>query len=141
MGSDINEIFIKTQELGELIVNSKPYLDMRDSEARLRGNVDTATALDEFAAHKNALESLFGSDDPDADAIRLHTESIRNVQAKLLDEPLYAAMNAARADFSALISQVNQVLGFIVGGETVSGESSCGSCGGSCEGCGGCGGR
>ncbi|MDR1570033.1 MAG: YlbF family regulator [Oscillospiraceae bacterium] len=131
-----NYVFIKTHELGEAITSSSIYTAMRETEARVRENAEASEALARYAAHKAALESLFRADDPDPDAIRLHTESMQSMQSELNDMPIVAEMNEARREFSKLIRQVNQVLGFIVSGET-----DITSCGGSCEGCAGCGAR
>lgn len=131
---DDNQVFIKTRELGELITQTSAYEEMRAAEAAVRDNASASEMLTVFSAHQHALEALFGMDDPDPDAIKLHTETMRQLQTQLNDMSVVAEMNSARQSFSGLIQQVNQVLGFIVSGET----QASGGCGGSCAGCSGC---
>ena len=60
---------------------------------------------------------------------------LRNMQASLTEMPSIQAMNEAQTEFSKLLTQVNQVLRFIITGQVDDGSScggNCSSCGGSC---------
>ena len=58
----------------------------------------------------------------------------RNMQAELIEMPSIKAMNDAQTEFSNLLTQVNQVLRFIITGQVDDGGcgGNCASCGGSC---------
>ena len=129
----MNEVFVKTQALGEALLESPEYKAMREAEEAVRNHETASSLLEQFGAHKHALETLFEQENPDADAVRLHTESMQSLQKQLNDTDVVAAMNQARRVFSQVIQQVNQVLQFIITGET---ESE--GCGGNCSGCSGC---
>ena len=63
---------------------------------------------------------------------------LRSMQASLTEMPSIQAMNEAQTEFSKLLTQVNQVLRFIITGQVDEGGcgGSCESCGGSCSSCG-----
>lgn len=129
----MNEVFEKTQALGEALLESPEYKAMREAEEAVRNHETASVMLEQFGAHKHALESLFEQENPDAEAVRLHTESMQSLQKQLNETDVVAAMNEARRAFSQIIQQVNQVLQFMITGEM---ESS--GCGGNCSGCSGC---
>ena len=129
----MNDIFVKTQALGEALLESSEYKAMREAEEAVRNDESASLKLEQYGAHKHALETLFQQESPDADAVRLHTESMQSLQKELNDTEIVAAMNDARRAFSQVIQQVNQVLQFMITGEMESG-----GCGGNCSGCSGC---
>ncbi|GHU72975.1 hypothetical protein AGMMS49992_10140 [Clostridia bacterium] len=137
-----NEVFRCTQALGEALADTDAYLFMREAEAAVRDNPEASEALTRLSAHKAALTSLMEDSDMDSEAVKLHTQMIYDLQASLGEMPLVERMQEARQAFTSLISQVNQVLAFMVADNvedgTTAGYSS--GCGGSCAGCSGCGG-
>jgi cell fate (sporulation/competence/biofilm development) regulator YlbF (YheA/YmcA/DUF963 family) len=138
---DNNQVFIKTYELGEAINASPVCIKMREAEEAVRLNPSIENGIERFMAHQNALQSIFSVGErldggEVMEAIKLHRESMKAIQDELNEMPEYTQMQEARAEFQDLIAQVNQVLGFIVQGET---EQAVASCGGSCASCAGCG--
>ena len=130
----MNQVFEKTRELGELITQTTVFTKMRAAEERVIDDASASVALDALSEHQTALEHLFASGEPDAEVIKQHTETMQKLQARLKEMPIVADMNRAREEFSGLIRQVNQVLGFVVSGDMMQS-----GCGGGCEGCaGGC---
>ncbi|MEG0766986.1 MAG: YlbF family regulator, partial [Clostridia bacterium] len=134
-GITMKEVFEKTQALGEALLQSEEYQVMRKAEDAVREDMEASTAIGEFAAHKHAMETLLSQDSPDATAVALHTESMQKLQTQLNGMEKVIEMNQARKAFSQMLSQVNQVLRFIIAGETAEAE---GGCGGNCDSCGGC---
>ncbi|MDR2506183.1 MAG: YlbF family regulator [Oscillospiraceae bacterium] len=139
---DSNQVFIKTYELGEAINGSPVCIKMREAEEAAKRSPAIENGTERFMAHQNALQTIFSMgenlDGGVVDAIKLHRESMKAIQDELNSIPEYTQMQAARNEFQALISQVNQILGFIVQGDT---EQATASCGGSCSSCAGCAGR
>ena len=68
--------------------------------------------------------------DPDQAAIAAEADRLRNMQAELIEMPSIKAMNDAQTEFSNLLTQVNQVLRFII-----TGQVDDGGCGGNCAAC------
>ena len=123
------ELFEKSRELGELLF----------THFGLSGPlVLSASAL------QKAVQKRMQTPDPDQAAIAAAADRLRNMQAELVEMPSIKAMNDAQTAFSNLLTQVNQVLRFIITGQVDDGSScggNCSSCGGSCgsscgDGCG-----
>ena len=67
-----------------------------------------------------------------------HSAAMDEIQTRMQSIPSILQMTQARGEFSNLISQVNQIISFVITGETGGDEE--GGCSGHCEGCaGGCG--
>lgn len=138
MNQDVKEVFEKTHALAHALLNSEIYREMRQAEAEAMSDAEAATAMGEYLEHKTALEELLAQDDPDAAKMSEHSSAMDEIQTRMQSIPSIARMTQARGEFSNLINQVNQIISFVITGETGSGEE--GGCNGHCEGCaGGCG--
>ena len=114
----MNEVFEKARALGQAIVESEEFKTMRALE-------DEAMAMPEVAQLAKEV--------PDHTALAAHSEQMKAAQEKLNTMDAVIRMGEARGVFSAMMSQVNQVLQFMVTGET---EEA--GCSGNCGSCGGC---
>ncbi len=132
------ELFQKSRELGELLVNTDEYRKVQEAEAAFQEDEFAQAKVAEFNALQQEVQTLMQTPDPDQALIAQKANDLRNMQASLTEMPSIQAMNEAQTEFSKLLTQVNQVLRFIITGQVDEGGcgGSCESCGGSCSSCG-----
>ena len=131
--NNMDNVFKKTRELGEALLESEVYLRMKDAEDRAMANPEAAQTMAAFLEKRGELQSMMQSDNPDPGAMKRLSEEMDDLQDRLQMVDDIVALNDARNEFNSLIGQINQVLQFIVTGRMD--ESSCG---GDCGSCGGC---
>ncbi len=134
----MSEVFDKARALGEAIQQSEEYQAMKRAEDASLAHETAAKLMGEFITHKSAIETVLSAEHPDPRAMAEHSREMERVQGELSALPVIQEMTAARAAFTDMMNQVNQVLRFMVTGDMEDTPSaSCGS--GNCGGCSGCG--
>jgi cell fate (sporulation/competence/biofilm development) regulator YlbF (YheA/YmcA/DUF963 family) len=134
----MNQVFLKTRELGDAVMQSEEYKAMKEAEDRAMANADAAGAMAQYMQARQKIEALLESENPDPDQLKKLSAEMDAQQQRLSMIDEVQALTEARENFSGLIEQVNQVLKFIITGQMDQGASGCG---GGCGGCGGCGSR
>ena len=133
----MNQVFLKTRELGDAIMQSEEYRAMKDAEDRAMKNPDAAGAMGEYMEARQKIESLLEKDNPDPEQLKKLSAEMDACQQRLSLIEDVQALTEARENFSGLIEQVNQVLKFIITGQMEEAKSRCsGHCGGCGGGCG-----
>ena len=132
----MNQVFLKTRELGDAIMQSEEYRAMKDAEERAMKNPDAAGAMGDYMEARQKIESVLEKDNPDPEQLKKLSTEMDACQQRLSLIEDVQALTEARENFSGLIEQVNQVLKFIITGQMEEPKSSCS---GHCGGCGGCG--
>ena len=129
----MDKVFEKTRELAMAIMESEAYRTMYEAEQAAMRNPMAASLMSDYLEAKGAVETVLQENDPDPAQLKALSEKMESCQEKLnmLDEVI--ALSQAREEFSGLISQVNQLLRFIITGQMDEGE-----CSGSCSSCSGC---
>ncbi|MDR1263712.1 MAG: YlbF family regulator [Oscillospiraceae bacterium] len=139
--TEINEVFRRTQALGEALADTRIYLDMREAEEAVDADPAVSEMLAQLNASRLALTDLMETPDADSAAVEMFAKRIDDLQKTLSNLPQVSRRQETREAFSGLIQQVNQVLSFMVTGSTGGDEASgCAGCSGGCAGCPGCGG-
>lgn len=135
----MNEVFKKTRELADCIMESDEFRAMKDAERDAMRDPEAAHAMSEYLSHKSSIEDLLSAEDLDSDALREHTQAMEDWQQKLSLMDSVSRMTQAKQQFAQLIAQVNQVLRFSITGEMGEGDSEGGCGGAACAHCpGGC---
>ena len=129
----MDNVFAKTRELGEALLESDAYLKMKAAEDKAMANREASTTMAEFLEKRTELQAMMQSENPDPGAMKRLSEEMDAIQERLQMIDDIVALTEARNEFNSLIAQINQVLQFIVTGRM---EES--SCGGDCGSCGGC---
>jgi cell fate (sporulation/competence/biofilm development) regulator YlbF (YheA/YmcA/DUF963 family) len=130
----MDAVFQKTRELGQALMESEAYLNMKAAEDRAMANEEAARTMGEYLEKRQQLQALMQSENPDPGALKRISDEMDAAQERLQMIDDIAALTEARNEFNALIGQINQVLQFIVTGEM---EQPSG-CSGSCATCSGC---
>ena len=97
-------------------------------------NEQAAAAMSEYLEKRTELQAMVQGENPDPTVLKRLSDEMDEAQQRLQMMDDILALNAARDEFNGLISQINQVLQFIVTGNM---EQPSG-CTGSCSTCSGC---
>ncbi len=131
----MDEIFKKTRELGQALLESETYLNMKRAEDKAMQNQEAAALMGSFIEKRTELLELMQTENPDPGAMKRLSDEMDEEQSRLNMIDDIVALNAARNEFNGLIGQINQVLQFIVTGKM---DEPAGGCTGSCDTCPGC---
>ncbi len=130
----MNEVFLKTRELGEAILKSEEFALVKKAEEKAMKNTEAAETMGKYLEAKGEMDRMMAMGEKDWAKVKELSDIMSQLQERmnLIDD--IKALNDAREGFANLINQVNSVLRFIVTGEMDAPE---GGCSGSCETCGG----
>lgn len=129
----MDQIFAKTRELGEALLESEAYQTMKAAEERAMQNVEAAEMMAKYLEKRGQIQEMMEEENPDPAAMQRLSNEMDEIQERLQMIDDISALTEARSQFNSLIGQINQVLQFIV-----TGRMDDGSCSGSCESCKGC---
>ena len=129
----MDQIFAKTRELGEALLNSEAYQKMKDAEEKAMQNVEAAEMMAKYLEKRGHIPDMMEQENPDPAAMQRLSNEMDEIQERLQMIDDIAALTEARSEFNSLIGQINQVLQFIV-----TGRMDEDGCSGSCDSCKGC---
>ena len=130
----MDNVCAKTRELGQALLESEVYKNMKAAEDRAMQNHQAAGLMSRYMEARTQLQDLMASENPDPGAMKRLSDQMDEDQARLRMIDDIVVLNDARNEFNALIGQINQVLQFIVTGKM----DSPSGCTGSCDSCPGC---
>ena len=130
----MEQVYQKTRELGEAIMNCYVYKEMKQAEEAALKNEQAEKLTNEYIAHRHKLEELMQQNNPDSDQMSEESRAMEELQAQLNQIEELVTLSEKRNEFTALINQVNRLLKFVLTGEMDDEDG----CTGSCETCGGC---
>ena len=131
----MDQIFAKTRELGEALLQSDVYQKMREAEEKAMQNAEAAEMMAQYLEKRGQIQQAMEEENPDPAMMKRLSDEMDEIQEKLQLVDDIANLTAARAEFNGLIGQINQVLQFIFTGRMTEDGSDCT---GSCATCGGC---
>ena len=131
----MKDVFEKTRELGQALIESEAYQNMKAAEENAYRNAEAADTMSRYLELRNDIQDMLAGENPDSAALKSMSDELDSLQEKLNMIEDVAAMTEARSAFSNLIAQVNQVLQFMISGKITEDEPA--GCGGGCSSCGG----
>lgn len=126
-------VFEKTRELGQALLESETYKNMKAAEDKAMGNQEAAALMTQMLEHRSSIQEMMRATNPDPVALKRLSDEIDSIQEKLQMMDDIVELTQARSEFTNLINQINQVLQFIVTGRMDDGD-----CAGDCSACSGC---
>lgn len=126
-------VFQKTRELGEALLESEVYKRMKAAEDKAMQNQEAAQMMSDMLERRSNIQEMMQNPNPDPAVLKRLSDEMDEIQEKLQMMDDIVELTQSRGEFNSLITQVNQVLQFIV-----TGRMDDGSCGGDCSSCGGC---
>lgn len=128
------EIFEKARELGEAIIESKEYKELKEAELRQEQDEEALTLLKEYSDVRSRLASEIQKGDVDDSRIAEIREELEEAYEKMTTNDSITAYINAQRTFQAIIEQMNNILSFHITGKMPGGCSgNCSSCGGDCH--------
>ena len=128
------EIFEKARELGEAIIESKEYKELKEAELRQEQDEEALTLLKEYSEVRSRLASEIQKGDVDDSRIAEIREELEEDKKKMTTNDSITAYINAQRTFQAIIEQMNNILSFHITGKMPGGCSgNCSSCGGDCH--------
>ncbi|NLF27208.1 MAG: YlbF family regulator [Clostridiales bacterium] len=131
----MKDVFEKTRELGQALIESEAYQNMKAAEENAYRNAEAADTMSRYLELRNDIQDMLAGENPDSAALKSMSDELDSLQEKLNMIEDVASMTEARSAFSNLIAQVNQVLQFMISGKITEDEPA--GCGGGCSSCGG----
>lgn len=129
----MENVFKKTRELGEALLECEVYTRMKKAEDKAMQNQEAAQLMGQLLENRSTIQGMMQSENPDPAALKKLSDEMDSIQERLQMMDDIVALTEARSEFTGLINQVNQVLQFIV-----TGRMDDGGCAGDCSSCGGC---
>ena len=129
----MDNVFEKTRELGEALLESDAYKRMKAAEEKAMQNAQGAEMMALYLEKRGQIQEMMELENPDPGAMKRLSDEMDEIQERLQMIDDIAELTAARSEFNGLIGQINQVLQFIVTGRM---EEA--GCSGSCDSCKGC---
>ena len=133
----MEKVLEQARLLAEAIAESDVYQKMHQCENDAMKDAEATRAIADFVEKRQKVESLLAEGNMDHTALAEASKAKEDAEKKVNEQPKVRAMQEARGEFTQMMNNVNQILRFIITGET---EDNSG-CSGSCESCGGCGGE
>ena len=125
----------QAQKLAQTILESEEYQAVHAAEQAVMKDKDAAEKIAAYMEKRQKVEAILADNNLDHSALALAGGELESAEQAMNGLELVQAMQKARAEFSQMMQNVNQIIRFVVTGETGEEESGCT---GSCQGCGGC---
>ncbi|MBQ8536220.1 MAG: YlbF family regulator [Clostridia bacterium] len=132
----MEKVLKQAQVLGELILDSDEYKAMREAELAVTKDENCTAMIMKLAELRQKVEDILSSNEMDHSALAEAGKELEDMDAQVSELPLVKKMQEARGQFTYMMDNVNQIIRFVITGET--GEEHEGGCTGSCSSCSGC---
>lgn len=126
------EIFEKARELGEAIIESKEYKEVKEAELRQEQDEEALALLKEYSDVRSRLAAEIQKGDVDDSRIAEIREELEQAYEKMTTNDSITAYINAQRTFQAIIEQMNNILSFHITGKMP------GGCSGNCSSCNEC---
>ena len=124
----------KAKELAGVIAQSPEYITMRATEDAAGQDEALQELFKKYDGIHRDIEEITLKKEPDFDQMDALARELEEIQQQIKAMPMYQALQAARKQFSDMMSQVNGELSAVL--NPYGGGSGCS---GNCAACGGCG--
>ena len=129
----MTEIFEKARELGEAIMESEEYKELKRAETEQENDEEALSLLKEYNDIRKKLAEEIKDSSVSEERVSEIREKLEEAYSKITTNDHITAYINAQQKFRAVIDQMNSIISFHITGKLP------GGCGGSCESCGGCG--
>ena len=120
------EIFEKARELGEAIIESKEYKELKQAELNQENDPEALTLLKEYSEVRSNLASEIQKGDVSEERIAEIREELEEAYSKMTTNDTITAYINAQRTFQSIIDQMNSIISFHITGKMP------GGCSGNC---------
>ncbi len=122
------DIFAKTTELGEMILESEAMKKMKEKDAAQLADEAAQKALGEFNLQRmNLARDMQEGKISKEEAIKKNTEAFQNM---VKENAVIGEYVEAKKTFDAMISKINGILNYYITGQDPNCTHDCSTCGG-----------
>ena len=136
----MDQVMEMAKELGKLLQADARYAKFRAASERNDQDEELQELIFTFHMKRQEQEQEAQQDNPDNERIAALEMEMQKAYADIMENETWGQYQEARAEFEALLDQINQVIAYSASGmdpETYDPET-CGGCSGGCDSCGGC---
>ncbi|MEE0867293.1 MAG: YlbF family regulator [Clostridia bacterium] len=126
------EIFEKARELGEAIIESKEFKELKEAEQNQENDPVALELLKKYSDVRTKLASEIQKGDVGEERMNAIREELEQAYEEMTTNDNITAYINAQRTFQAIIDQMNNIISFHITGKMP------GGCSGSCSTCGGC---
>lgn len=132
------DIFEKARELAEALRDSEAFQTMKQLEERIEADAEALDIMHKITSLEQEIRQAMEQPDADQAAISQKIQAYQGYRKTAQENELLAEYAEAQETFQSAMSQVNQVISFVLTGRDP--EEACGEgcCSGDCHGCSGC---
>ena len=134
------DIITMAREMGKELQKDERYLNWQIARQNSDADEELQNLIGEFNLKRMAINNEAGKEDRDEEIIKAFNDALRDVYAKIMQNPNMTAYNQAKDQIDALLQRINAIISQSAEGEdpeTADYEEHS-SCGGECSSCGGC---
>ncbi len=125
-------IIEKTQELGQMIIESEEYVAMQKAEMRQTADEEAMKLIMEYNQKRTGFMQQLQNPDTTPEQVEEIKEQMDKEYETLIANESIAGYIDAMQNFNNLMNQVNGIIAYYVNGQQN------GSCSGDCSSCGSC---
>lgn len=126
------EIFEKARELGEAIIESKEYKELKKAEMEQENDPEAMKLLADYSALRSKLAEEIQKGEVAEDRMAEIRQALEDAYEKVTENDHIVAYINSQRIFQSIIDQMNNIISFHITGKMP------GGCSGSCDSCGGC---
>lgn len=130
----MSEILAKARELGQAIVDSEEYKNLKALEEKQENDEEAMAALVEYNNVRKRLAEEINASEVNDERMAEIREELEKSYEKVMSNPTISEYYEAQNKFQAIVGQMNSILTYYM-----TGEISGGGCSGNCSGCSSCG--
>ncbi len=128
------EIFEKARELGEAIIESAEYKELKKTELEQEQDEEAMALLKEYSELRTSLAQELQKGDVNEEEMASIRQRLEEAYEKVTTNDHITAYINAQRTFQSIIDQMNNILSFHITGKMPGGCSGdCSACGGSCN--------
>lgn len=112
----------KAEELGDEILESSEYNELKDAEEAVESDETAKSLLDEFQAAQKRLQMAQANGQ---EVTQEQQQEIQSIQAKMQENEKIKEFMEAQQNFNKIMQTVNQVITSALQGEEAAAEDEC----------------
>lgn len=129
----MSEILTKARELGQAIVDSEEYKNLKAAEEKQEKSEEAMALLVEYNNVRKRLAEEINASEVSDERMSEIREELEKCYEKVMSNPDISEYYEAQRRFESIVSQMNSILTYFMTGEIS------GGCSGNCSGCSSCG--
>lgn len=134
----MENVFEKARELAEALRDSDAFQSMKSLESQIDGNAEALDLMNKITSLEQEIRGMMEQPDADQEAMSQKIKTYQGLRQSAQENALLSQYAEAQETFQTAMSQVNQVISFVLTGRDPSEASAEGACSGDCHGCQGC---